>query len=119
MKCGGITAMKIALIIKNDHTENSKQDEISNLIKLTTSEKNIKILKFLLKHLKTITHNPNSKMDAKNLAICFSSNIIHDLAEQQEQRVRRQNSMIREANEFNLVIEWLIKEIEELNLDTD
>ena len=114
-------AMKIASIIKNDTTENSKHDEISNLIKweTTTSEKNIKILKFLLKHLNTITQNPNSKMDAKNLAICFSSNIIHNLAEQQqEQRVRRQNSMIREANEFNLVIEWLIKEIEELNLDT-
>ena len=109
-------AIKIASVIKGEAED--KHDRVSYLIKSETTSENIKILKFLLTHLNKISNDSGCKMDAKNLAICFSSNIIHAIAEQ-EQRVRRQTSMIREAGEFNLVIEWLIKEIGDLNLDSD
>ena len=76
------------------------------------------ILKYLLEHLNKITKDERCKMDAKNLAICFSANIIHAMVEA-EKKPSRQDSMIRQATSFNLVTEWLIKEIEQLNLDSD
>ena len=54
-------------------------------------------------------------MDAKNLAICWSSNIIEFV--ECEKRTRME--MISEVGSFHLVTEWLIKEIEELDLNSD
>ena len=76
---------------------------------------NTKILKYLLEHLNKITKDERCKMDAKNLAICWSSNIIEFI--ECEKRTRME--MISEVGSFHLVTEWLIKEIEELDLNFD
>ena len=73
------------------------------------------ILKYLLEHLNKITKDERCKMDAKNLAICWSSNIFEFI----ESEKRTKMSMINEVGSFNLVTEWLIKEIEQLDLNSD
>ena len=106
-------AMKIDDLLKVDAED--KHNIVANLIKSETTYDNMKILKYLLEHLNKITKEPECKMNAKNLGICFSSNIIHV----QMTKRRKQDSMLREAGSFNLVIEWLIKEIKHLNLNSD
>ena len=106
-------AMKIDHIVKGD--AEGKHKEVANLINSETTYDNIKILKYLLEHLNKITKDERCKMDAKNLAICWSSNIIEFV--ECEKRTRME--MISEVGSFHLVTEWLIKEIEELDLNSD
>ena len=110
-------AMNLVQIVKNLNFE-GKHNEVAKLIKSEMSYGNMKILKYLLEHLNKITMEPECKMDAKNLGICWSSNIIHQ-GRKLTSRRRKQDSMLRETGSYNLVIAWLIKEIKHLNLNSD
>ena len=106
-------AMKIDQLVKGD--AKGKHKIVASLIKSETMYDNTKILKYLLEHLNKITKNERCKMDAQNLAICWSSNICEFI----ESEKRTRMSMINEVGSFNLVTEWLIKEIEQLDLNSD
>ena len=110
-------AMNLVQIVKNLNFE-GKHNEVAKLIKSEMSYGNMKILKYLLEHLNKVTMEPECKMDAKNLGICWSSNIIHQ-GRKLTSRRRKQDSMLRETGSYNLLTAWLIQEIKKLNLNSD